>query len=138
MVKHVSNNINKGKKALGLIRYAAGLNIKLSSLISLVRATVLSRLDYGGHICCPISDAQFGRMDKILNQALRIVSGATSKISGEAIQYYLGFHSMKEVHKLKATKELVRALTTDSRPLNSSLRGSTNISCQTVESICKE
>ena len=41
MVKHVSNNINKGKKAHGLIRYAAGLNIKLSSLISLVRATVL-------------------------------------------------------------------------------------------------
>ena len=84
MVKHVSNNLNKGKKALGLIRYAAGPNIKLRSLISLERATVLSRLEYGGHICCPISDAQFGRMNKILNQALRIVSVATSKTSGEA------------------------------------------------------
>ena len=67
-------------------------------------------------------------MDKILNQALRIVSGATSKTSGEAIQYYLGYHSMREVHKLKAAKELVRALTTDSHPLNSSLRGSTHTS----------
>ena len=74
MVKHDSNNINKAKKALGLIRYAAGQNVKPSSLISIVRATVLSRLEYGVYICYTVSDAQFGRMDKILNQALNIVA----------------------------------------------------------------
>ena len=71
MVKLISDNINKAKKSLGGICYAARQSIKLSSLVSIVRATVQSRLEYGLHICYPVSDAQFGRMDKILNHDLR-------------------------------------------------------------------
>ena len=90
MVKNISNNINKAKKALGLIRYAAGQNIKLSSLISLVRATALSILEYGVHIRCPVSNAQFAKMDKILSLSFRIVSGATSKTPGVKLSQHEG------------------------------------------------
>ena len=68
MVKDISNNINKAKKALGQIHYAAGQNIKLSSLISLVRATVRSRLEYGVHICCPVSMLSFEEWTKSLTR----------------------------------------------------------------------
>ena len=67
-------DVNKAKKSLCGICYAARQRMKLSSLISLVslvRATVQSRLEYGLHICYPVSGAQFGRMDKILNHDLR-------------------------------------------------------------------
>ena len=74
MVKLISDNINKAKKSLGGICYAARQSTNLSSLVSLVslvRATVQSRLEYGLHISYPVSDAQFGRMDKIVNHDLR-------------------------------------------------------------------
>lgn len=58
MVKYISNNMRKPKKALSLNRYAARQNTEVSSLVNLVRATVLSRLEYALHICCPISDSQ--------------------------------------------------------------------------------
>ena len=86
MIKQIDNNIRKAKSALGLIRNAARQNIKLSSLVQLVRATaVLSILQYGLHLCSLISDTQFVNMDRVLCQVLRIISGATSKTSGEAI-----------------------------------------------------
>ena len=44
MIKHISNNINKAKKTLGLIHYAAGQHIMLSSLVRLMKTTVLSRV----------------------------------------------------------------------------------------------
>ena len=43
-----------------------GQNIKLSSLASLMRATVLRKLEYGLHVGCPILDPKLKRMDKIL------------------------------------------------------------------------
>ena len=61
-------------------------------------------------------------MDKVLNQSLRIISGAAQKTSGEALQFYLGFHSMEYYYKMRAGKELVRALTCVSHPLNALLR----------------
>ncbi|KXJ09046.1 RNA-directed DNA polymerase from mobile element jockey [Exaiptasia diaphana] len=122
MLGHIANNINKAKKALGVIRYAAGQNIQLKSLVTLVRATIVSRLEYGLHLCCPISKTQFSKMDKVLNQSLRIISGAAQKTSGEALQFYLGFHSMEYYYKMRAGKELVRALTCVSHPLNALLR----------------
>ncbi|XP_028514605.1 uncharacterized protein LOC110238129 [Exaiptasia diaphana] len=122
MIGHISNNIRKAKKALIVIRYAACQNITLNSLVSLVRSTVLSRLEYGLHVCCPISDNQFKRMDMLLNQALRVISGAAQKTSGEALKYYLGFYSIKQLYNLKAGKELVRAATTQSHPLFDVLR----------------
>ena len=81
--KHLEKNISLAKLALGLVKYAAGQNIQLKSLVKLVRATVLSRLEYGLHICSPISKTQFAKNYRI--------SGATAKTSGEAIQFYLGF-----------------------------------------------
>ena len=121
MVKHLEGNITKAKSALGLVRYAAGQNIQLSSLVKLVRATVLSRLEYRLHNCSPISKTQYANMDKILNQALRTISGATAKTSGEVIQFYLGFYSMEQVHVSKMAKEYVKALTTPTHPLQEEL-----------------
>ena len=40
MVKQLGGNITQAKLALQLVRYAAGQNIQLTSLIKLVRATV--------------------------------------------------------------------------------------------------
>ena len=127
MIGHINNNIRKARKALGVVRYATCQQVTLNSLVNLVRATILSKLEYGLHVCCPISDAQFDRMDMILNQALKIISGATQKTSGEALRFYLGFHSLKQIYKIKSAKELVRAATTESHPLYDELREATSI-----------
>ena len=121
MLSHITNNLNKAKKALGVVRYAAGQNVQLKSLVNLVRATVVSRLEYALHVCCPVSKSQFNRMDKLLNQALRIISGAAQKTSGEALQFYLGFHNMEQQYKMKVVKEFARAVTTITHPLNALL-----------------
>lgn len=46
-------------------------------------------------------------MDRVLRLALRVISGATSKTSGEAILYYMGFENMKQTYKLQDSQEHV-------------------------------
>ena len=52
------------------------------------------------------------RMDRILNEALRIISGTTAKTSGEALQFYLGFYSMDQMYVRKIAKAYIKVLTT--------------------------
>ena len=126
MIKHISNNIRKAKSALECIRYAARQNIKLSSLVQLVRATVLSRLQYRLHLCSPISVTQFKHGPSPAPSPL--VSGATSKTSDEAILNYMGFMKLQQTYQLQTAEEYVRALTTESHPLYDELQRHDEIS----------
>ena len=69
----------------------------------------------------PISKTQLAKADRIPNQALNIISGATAKTSGDPIQFYLGFYSMEQVYVRKMAKEYVKALTTPIHPLQEEL-----------------
>ena len=51
MTQHIALNVMKAEPALGLDRYAASQNIKLSSLVKLVCVTVLRILQYGYLVC---------------------------------------------------------------------------------------
>ena len=60
-------------------------------------------------------------MDRVLNEALRIISGAASGTSVEALQHYLGFSNMKDRYKMQQAREYTRAVTVISHPLHSVL-----------------
>ena len=77
------------------LRNAAGQNWKVG-MSKLVRAIMLSNLEYRLHVCSLISESQFVKMNRVLNQALR-TAGATAKTSDEAIKFYSGFYSMEGV-----------------------------------------
>ncbi len=76
MSMHIDHLSKKATKSLGLLRYAAGQRVRQKSLMNLLRATVSSRIEYGLHLGTCASKTMMDKLQRVLNAAMQIVTGA--------------------------------------------------------------
>ena len=74
--KHVDRLIERATKGMDALRAAAGRRAEERHLCMLYRSLVLSVVDYGLPLA-QLSDNQLGRLERLQNACLRIITGCT-------------------------------------------------------------
>ena len=122
MTEHIHHVKVKASKSLPLLRYAAAQNVQQRSLANLMTATVCSRVDYGIHLVPGMAKTALRSLQSVLNEAMRIVSGAAKPTSCDALRFWLGVLQVEERQRLAAAAAFLKAITTHSHPLGQHLR----------------
>ena len=121
MAKHLDHLRGKAAKSLPLLRYAANQNVTQKSLLSLMKATVDSRMQYGLHLASATAVTAQAKLQQVQNEAVRIVTGAAKPTAVDSLRYWLGINNIKEVQELAACREFLRVLGSKSHPLRDEL-----------------
>ena len=89
---HITNIVEKSKKAFQLMRNVAGHNWGASkrALLTIYRALVRSRLDYGAEAFYTASRSQLKRLDEIQSKCLRVCCRAFKTTANNALQQDCG------------------------------------------------
>ena len=119
---HIEHLVTKGIKSLALLRFAAAQHIQQKSLLQLMKATVESRIEYGLHLCMCASEQALTKLQRIQNQAMRIVTGAAKPTPINSLQFMLGCRSIRSKQKVLAAQAFLRAAVTSTHPLYDHLR----------------
>lgn len=130
MSLHVEHLAKKATKSLGLLRFAASQNVRQKSLFQLMRATVSSRMEYGLHLCLCASQQSLTKLQRVQNQAMRVVTGAAKPTASETLQYWLGINNIRTRQKFLAAEAFLRAINTKSHPLYHHLREKEDLEVQ--------
>ena len=118
MNAHLEHLKAKVLKGVSILKYAAAQNVTQASLLKLMKATVCSRSDYGLHMTQCASKKAVEGLQRMENQAMRIVTGAAKGTSCEALRHWLGIESIKDRQVILGAKEVMRVTTTLTHPLH--------------------
>jgi hypothetical protein len=117
MNAHLEHLRLKALNGVAILKYVDAQNITQPSLYKLMKATICSRADYGLHLTQCASRKAVEGLQRVENQAMRLVTLAVRNTSCEAMRYWLGVHSIKNRQVLSGVKKLMRASNTPSHPL---------------------
>jgi ribonuclease HI len=89
---HINNVVDKTKKAFNLMRSVSGQSWGASrmALLTIYKALIRSRLDYGCEAFYTASDYELQRLDKIQSKCLRLSCGAMCSTAINALQQECG------------------------------------------------
>ena len=121
MTRHLDRLREKSVKGLGTLKYAAKQGVTQKGLVTLMKATVRSRMEYGLHLASTSAVTPMRKLEQVQNEAMRIVTGAAKPTACDSLRFWLGLKSMKTQQMLLAIREFLRALASPIHPLHSEL-----------------
>ena len=117
---HVDYVITKARKGLSAMRVMAAANIEQRLLILLFQGLVLSPIEYALAILT-VSPTQIGRLEKVQNEAMRIILGCTRDTSCVAMRYLLDFPTMNHRIKIWRARAYLKISADKQHPLHEAL-----------------
>jgi ribonuclease HI len=117
---HVDNIIQKANGGLSALKVMAGLGMPQHTLATMMLALVHSRMDYGLGLLS-LSSTQITRIERIQNEAMRLVLGCPRDTPVEAMKYILNLPSIKTRHKCAQVREYLRVSCVEDHLLQNSL-----------------
>ena len=104
------------KKGLSALNAMASKDIEQSHLFLLCDSVILSVIDYGLGFTA-LSQSNLLKLDRVQNEAMRVILGTTKDISIEAMRYLLDLLSMEARHKVEQVKAYLDAGQNPNDPL---------------------
>ena len=117
---HVDHVVSKARKGLTALRVMAAANIEQRLLTLLFHALVLSPIQYAAAILT-VSPTQIARLERVQNEAMRIILGCTRDTSCVAMRYLLDFPTTNHRIKLWRATSYLKISTDNKHPLRQAL-----------------
>ena len=117
---HVDHVVSKAHKGLTALRVMAAANIEQRLLTLLFNALVLSPIQYAAAILT-VSPTQIARLEKVQNEAMRIILGCTRGNPCVAMRYLLDFPTMNHRIKIWRATSYLKISTDSKHPLRPAL-----------------
>ena len=117
---HVSQAIIKARKGLSALRITAGTCIEQRLLVLLFQAIVLSPIEYALSILT-FSATQIERLEKVQNEAMRIILGCTKDKPCVTMRLLLDFPTMENKIMAWRARSYLRISADTQHPLHSEL-----------------
>ncbi|NQZ78185.1 MAG: endonuclease/exonuclease/phosphatase family protein, partial [Ekhidna sp.] len=119
--KHVENIVLKCKKSLSAMKAMAAKGIEQRLIFRLYQAVVVSVIEYGLGLTT-LSQTTILKLERIQNEAMRLILGTTKDTPIETMRYLLDLPSMQARHKIEQVKAYFRALENPKNPLHEAVK----------------
>jgi ribonuclease HI len=117
---HIEHVIVKARKGLAAMRVMAATNIEQRLLVLLYQALVLSTIEYSLAILT-VSQTQIARLEKVQNEAMRIILGCTRDTPCVAMRFLLDFPTMDQRIKMARARAYLKISAKTDHPLHEML-----------------
>ena len=97
------------KKGLSALKAMASKGIEQRHLFLLYRSVILSVIDYGLGLTT-LSQSNLLKLDRVQNEAMRVILGTTKDTPIETMRYLLDLPSMEIRHKVEQVKAYLSAM----------------------------
>ena len=105
------------KKGLSASKTMASKGIEQNRVFLLYQSVILSVIDYGLGFTTP-SQSNLLKLDRVQNEAMRVILGTTKDTPIETMRYLLDLPSMETRHKVEQVKEYLNAMQNPKNPLH--------------------
>ena len=117
--KHVETTAPKCKKGLSVPKAVAAKGIGQSHLFLLYQNVVLSVIDYGLGLTT-MSQTKLLKLDRVQNEAMRVILGTTKDTPTEAMRFVLDLPPMQTRQKVEQVKAYFSAVEIPPQPTSRS------------------
>jgi hypothetical protein len=119
--KHVDHVIMKARRGIAAMRVMAAANCEQRHLFLLYQGLVLSVIEYALAILT-LSRTQLERLERLQNEAMRIVLGCTRDTACRAMRYLLDIPTMEDRTRICRARAYLRISADKLHPLHSEIR----------------
>ena len=109
------------KKGLSTLKAMASKGIDQRHLFLLYQSVVLSVIDYGLGLTT-LSQFNLLKLDRVQNEAMRVILGTTKDTPIETMRYLLNLPSMETIHKMEQVKVYLNAMQNPKNPLHDAVK----------------
>ena len=104
------------KKGLSALKAMASKGIEQRHLSLLYQSVILSVIDYGLGLTT-LSQSSLLKLDRVQNEAMRVILGTTKDTAIETMRYLLDLPSMETRHKVEQVKAYLNTMQNPKNPL---------------------
>ena len=119
--KHVETTAPKCKKGLSVPKAVAAKGIGQSHLFLLYQNVVLSVIDYGLGLTT-MSQTKLLKLDRVQNEAMRVILGTTKDTPTEAMRFVLDLPPMQTRQKVEQVKAYFSAVEIPHNPVHEAVK----------------
>ena len=109
------------KKGLSALKAMASKGIEQRHVYLLYQSVILSVIDYGLGLKT-LSQSNLLKLDRVQNEAMRVVLGTTKDAPIETMRYLLNLPSMETKHKVEQVKAYLNAMQNTKNPLRDAVK----------------
>ena len=109
------------KKGLSALKAMASKGIEQRHLFLLFQSVILSVIDYGLGLTT-LSQSNLLKLDRVQNEAMRVILGTTKDTPIETMRYLLDLPSMETRHKVEQVKAYLNAMQNPKNPLHDAVK----------------
>ena len=109
------------KKGLSVLKAMASKGIEQRHLFLLFQSVILSVIDYGLGLTT-LSQSNLLTLDRVQNEAMRVILGTTKDTPIETMRYLLDLPSMETRHKVEQVKAYLSAMQNPKNPLHDAVK----------------
>ena len=109
------------KKGLSALKAIASKGIEQRHLFLLYQSVILSDIDYGLGLTT-LSQSNLLKLDRVQNEAMTVILGATKDTPIETMRYLLDLPSMETRHKVEQVKAYLTAMQNPKNPLHDAVK----------------
>ena len=109
------------KKGLSALKAMASKGIEQRHLFLLYQSVILSVIDYGLGLTT-LSQSNLLKLDRVQNEAMRVILGTTKDTPIETMRYLLDLPSMETRHKVEQVKAYLNAMQNPKNPLHDAVK----------------
>ena len=109
------------KKGLSALKAMASKGIEQRHLFLLYQSVILSVIDYGLGLTT-LSQSNLLKLDRVQNEAMRVILGTTKDTPIETMLYLLDLPSMETRHKVEQVKAYLNAIQNPKNPLHDAVK----------------
>ena len=109
------------KKGLSALKAMASKGIEQRHLFLLYQSVILSVIDYGLGLTT-LSQSNLLKLDRVQNEAMRVILGTTKDTPIETMHYLLDLPSMETRHKVEQVKAYLNVMQNPKNPLHDAVK----------------
>ena len=109
------------KKGLSALKALASKGIEQRHLFLLYQSVILSVIDYGLGLTT-LSQSNLLKLDRVQNEAMRVILGTTKDTPIETMRYLLDLPSMETRHKVEQVKAYLNVMQNPKNPLHDAVK----------------
>ena len=109
------------KKGMSALKAMASKGIEQRHLFLLYQSVILSVIDYGLGLTT-LSQSNLLKLDRVQNEAMRVILGTTKDTPIEAMRYLLDLPPIESRHKMEQVKAYLNAMQNPKNPLHDAVK----------------
>ena len=117
---HVETVVTRSQKGLNALKTMAAMDIEQRMLFTLYRYLILSVIDYGLGLLT-VSKSQLMKLERIQNEAMRVILGCTRDTPVVCMRHILGLPTVASRLKVLQAKSYLRVAADTDHPLHEAL-----------------